>query len=182
MSDDSPDRSASSASDPLFVIGRALEHPIRVRILKALMHGSSASASDLSKSWGEHLGSVAYHMKVLRDDLSLLVVVARHRKRGANETVVALSSGFPSGVLMALISMVEARASGSNGGESQCVWESVTVDERGARAIGEAFREGAAVVNAERRRCAESARGPLIRLGLASAVCPADPSFPVSGR
>ena len=62
----------------------ALNHPLRRRILRVLLSGRSASATDLSELLGVRLGNIAYHMKVL-SELHVLWLASTQQVRGAQE-------------------------------------------------------------------------------------------------
>lgn len=62
----------------------ALNHPLRRRILRALVDGESASATDLSQQLDVRLGNIAYHMKVLTE-LKVLWLSGTQQVRGAQE-------------------------------------------------------------------------------------------------
>jgi hypothetical protein len=69
--------------DPLFV--KALDHVLRQHILLAAVQGE-VSPSGLSKTLGEGLGQVSYHVKVLRDDCDGMLERTRTEpRRGAVE-------------------------------------------------------------------------------------------------
>jgi len=63
---------------------RAVAHPLRRQIL-TILDRETASSKELAKRLGESLGSVSYHVAVLRE-LGLLEVVQQQRRRGAIET------------------------------------------------------------------------------------------------
>jgi DNA-binding transcriptional ArsR family regulator len=62
----------------------ALNHPLRRRILRVLVSGESASATDLSERLEVRLGNIAYHMKVLTE-LKVLWLSGTQQVRGAQE-------------------------------------------------------------------------------------------------
>lgn len=63
--------------------GKRNEHPLRLRILKALQDGPQ-SPNRLSKALKEPLGNVSYHMKVL-DEWGDIVLTKTEPRRGALE-------------------------------------------------------------------------------------------------
>jgi len=64
---------------------KALDHELRQHILLAAIQGE-VSPSELSKSLGEGLSQVSYHVKVLRDDCGGILRIARtEQRRGALE-------------------------------------------------------------------------------------------------
>lgn len=62
----------------------AINHPLRRRILRALLKGEAASATDLAHALDERLGNIAYHMKVLVE-LKMLYLTGTRQVRGAQE-------------------------------------------------------------------------------------------------
>ena len=62
---------------------RALGHPVRDRILRAL-NERVASPAELAKEWGEPVVNVAYHFRVLRD-CDAIELVREEQRRGALE-------------------------------------------------------------------------------------------------
>lgn len=70
----------------------ALGHPIRVRVLEALVH-ESASAKQLAKQFGIPLSNVAYHLcRVLDRECGIVSVVRTQQRRGATETFYEIDS------------------------------------------------------------------------------------------
>ena len=62
----------------------ALNHPLRRKILRALVEGEAASATNLSELLDIRLGNIAYHMKVLTE-LKVLWLSGTQQVRGAQE-------------------------------------------------------------------------------------------------
>jgi DNA-binding transcriptional ArsR family regulator len=62
---------------------RALGHPVRDRILRAL-NERVASPAELAKEWGEPVVNIAYHFRVLRD-CDAVELVRQEQRRGAVE-------------------------------------------------------------------------------------------------
>lgn len=62
---------------------RALGHPVRDRILRAL-NERVASPAELAKEWGEPVVNIAYHFRVLRD-CDAIELVRKEQRRGALE-------------------------------------------------------------------------------------------------
>lgn len=60
---------------------KALAHPLRERILRALAEGES-SPGDLAETMGAPMGVVSYHMRMLRD-YGLVELVRTEPRRGA---------------------------------------------------------------------------------------------------
>lgn len=78
------------ADTPLDRVLRALNHPIRRRILRALVDGS-ASASGLSKKLKLNLGLVSYHLnQVLAKECEVVELVEAVPRRGAMEKIYGL--------------------------------------------------------------------------------------------
>jgi DNA-binding transcriptional ArsR family regulator len=70
---------------PLDRVLRALNHPLRRRILRALVDESS-SASELSKDLGVALGVISYHLnRVLARECEVVELVKEVPRRGATE-------------------------------------------------------------------------------------------------
>ena len=68
--------------DPRFA--KALSHPLRQRILQRLNEGGVASPNQLARALGEALGSVSYHVRILRE-LDCVELVSTTPRRGALE-------------------------------------------------------------------------------------------------
>jgi DNA-binding transcriptional ArsR family regulator len=65
---------------------KALAHPTRVEILRLLLEGAEPlSAKHLSVKMDLPLGSVAYHVRVLREN-GLLEIAGTRQRRGALQT------------------------------------------------------------------------------------------------
>ena len=73
----------TSLDDPRYV--KALGHPLRVRLF-AMLGERSASPVELAKSVDASLGTVAYHVRTLKD-LGMVELVSERRVRGAVEHV-----------------------------------------------------------------------------------------------
>lgn len=70
---------------------RALNHPVRRRILRELSEGP-ASASTLAQRFGEELGMVSYHLnQVLAKECGLVELVDTIARRGALEKIYGLN-------------------------------------------------------------------------------------------
>lgn len=64
---------------------RALDHPLRRRILKrALVEGGQFSPRDLSVEWSEPLSNLAYHIRVL-SELGVIKLTATRPVRGSTQ-------------------------------------------------------------------------------------------------
>lgn len=70
-------------------LAKALQHPVRVRILEHLRTHDTASPSELATAWGIRLGVISYHCRRL-EALGLIKVVRRIQRRGAIEHRYAL--------------------------------------------------------------------------------------------
>ncbi len=62
---------------------RALSHPLRRRVLAAL-RGRAASPVELAREFGEGIGTVSYHVRMLAD-AKLIELVEERPRRGATE-------------------------------------------------------------------------------------------------
>ena len=67
-------------------LGRAVAHPLRVRILREMSRRAPRPLSpvEFSRASGEPLGNVSYHLGALRK-LGIAEVVATEQRRGALE-------------------------------------------------------------------------------------------------
>ncbi len=63
---------------------KAFSHPVRARILERLSEHGVASPSELADALGEPLGTVSYHVRILRE-LDCLELVRTEPRRGALE-------------------------------------------------------------------------------------------------
>lgn len=76
---------------PLDRVLRALNHPLRRRILREL-NTAPASASALAKAFDEELGAVSYHLnQVLARECGVVELVETIARRGALEKVFGLN-------------------------------------------------------------------------------------------
>jgi DNA-binding transcriptional ArsR family regulator len=71
----------TNINDPRYL--KALAHPTRIRVL-AILKERKASPNELSEMLGEGLGTVAYHVRTLKQ-LGLVKLVATRPRRGAIE-------------------------------------------------------------------------------------------------
>jgi len=78
-----PRAKASSPDDPKYL--KALAHPTRVRIV-AMLSERRASPVEMSEKLGETLGTVAYHVRTLRN-LGVIKLVSTRQRRGAIEHI-----------------------------------------------------------------------------------------------
>lgn len=82
---------------PLDRVLRALNHPIRRQILRALVHGPG-SATTLSRQLELELGLISYHLnQVLAKDCGIVELVDSIPRRGAIEKVYRLKLDALSG-------------------------------------------------------------------------------------
>lgn len=149
---------------------RALNHPIRRRILAALVH-ENGSAKTLAKAFHEPLGVVSYHLnEVLARECDVVELVDVVPRRGAKERIYALNDDL----LIAAITTIEAGSVDSlEGGTLE--WSPVQVDWQCWLEIREAaahFKEkvGQAVRESHARRQTRQGSDELhnIVLGLAA--------------
>jgi DNA-binding transcriptional ArsR family regulator len=107
---------------PVQRLAIALKHPLRARLLTALV-GGDGSATQLSRQFGDvSVGDASYHLSVLADECGLIDRVRSRQVRGAVERFFRLR---PSVVLAV---------------------DSVTVDQLGMAEIDEALEEAIARV------------------------------------
>jgi DNA-binding transcriptional ArsR family regulator len=101
-SGEGPDLKQRAIESPLDRVLRALNHPVRRRILRALVDGRG-SASTLSRELRLNLGIVSYHLnQVLARECDIVELVESVPRRGAVEKFYrlkfhALSGGDPAG-------------------------------------------------------------------------------------
>lgn len=77
--------SSRSAQDQrLRALKSASSHPLRFQILTYFKENKSGSPNEISKTLGEPLGNVSYHVGALRDD-ELIVLQETVPRRGALE-------------------------------------------------------------------------------------------------
>lgn len=79
---------AMSSQDKNTIIAKAVRHPIRRKILRALAEdtnaGGGVSPSKLAEQLEEPLGNISYHMRLLFED-GILRLVKTEPRRGAVE-------------------------------------------------------------------------------------------------
>jgi DNA-binding transcriptional ArsR family regulator len=174
------------ATSPVSRLAIAIGHPLRVRILSALIAGE-ASATTLSRQFADvHLSDVAYHLRVLADDCELIELVRSRPVRGTMESFYRLRPGadlsgiqLPQPVMQGLRAelflnfvqtAIAAMDSGSlDGGEGTTFSATpVTVDRRGMEEINEAMRE--AMERVQRAEAESRRRLKRRRAGAVSAV------------
>lgn len=87
-----PDEAANGHAETVDRVLRALNHPVRRRILQELSEGP-ASASTLAKRFGEELGMVSYHLnQVLAKECGVVELVDTIARRGALEKIYGLDA------------------------------------------------------------------------------------------
>jgi Helix-turn-helix domain len=102
---------------PIQRLAIALKHPLRIRLLTALV-GGDRSATQLSRQFGDvSVGDASYHLSVLADECRLIDRVRSRQVRGAVERFFRLKPE----IVLAV--------------------DSVTVDQRGMAEIDEALEE-----------------------------------------
>jgi DNA-binding transcriptional ArsR family regulator len=84
------EEAANGHADSVDRVLRALNHPVRRRILQELSE-APASASTLAKRFGEELGMVSYHLnQVLAKECGVVELVDTIARRGALEKIYGL--------------------------------------------------------------------------------------------
>jgi DNA-binding transcriptional ArsR family regulator len=110
-------------------LATALKHPLRVRILSALIAGDS-SATRLSREFGDvSVADAYYHLKILADECRLIDRVESRPVRGAVERFFSLRPG----VTLAI--------------------RPVVVDERGVAEIGAVLQETMSRIKGVEKGC-----------------------------
>jgi DNA-binding transcriptional ArsR family regulator len=152
-------KKAQESLSPLRRLAIALGHPLRVRILSALIAGEG-SATTLSRQFGDvSVGDVSYHLGVLADDCELIERVRAQQVRGAMESFFRLKPGSSLGSIElpqpimeglraelfrtfvdAAVAALEA-GSFDAGDETTFAAKPVTVDRQGLAEINEALRD-----------------------------------------
>lgn len=191
-------------TSPVSRLAVAIGHPLRLRILSALVAGEGSAAA-LSRQFGDvHLSDVAYHLRVLAEDCDLIEVVRSRPVRGAMESFYRLKPGadlsglqLPQPVTQGLrVELfrnfvdvtVAAMDSGSldAGDQTTFAAKPVTVDQRGMAEINEAMQEAMERVRRaeaeSRRRLKRGPSGALSALVGAAAFQTAMPQPPEHGR
>lgn len=137
---------------PIQRLGIALGHPLRIRILSALVAGEG-SATSLSHQFGDvSVGDVFYHLGVLADDCELLECVRSRRVRGAFENFFRLRPGPSLGPLQ----LPDAIAEGLRGELFRTFVDAAVVAlDTGSLDAGEAATFAARPVTVDRRGLAE---------------------------
>lgn len=185
-------------SAPLDRVLRALNHPVRRRILRALVDGTG-SATTISQKIEMELSIVSYHLsQVLAKECDIVELVDTVPRRGAIEKFYRLKfhalSGADSGdhgapqpssrrmsfeeCLIVAVSAMDADAFVALDGSSWD-WSLAQVDAlawQEIRAAGEEFNARISeAAEASRRRAAEDARSVVVGVAAFPAVSPAPP-------
>ncbi len=177
-------KKADESQSPIQRLAIALGHPLRVRILSALIAGEG-SATSLSRQFGDaSVGDVSYHLGVLADDCELIECVRSQQVRGASESFFRLKPGsslgqikLPQTIVQGLRAelfrtfveaAVAALDAGSldSGDDTTFSAKPVTVDQQGLAEINQALREAMERV----KRAEAESRRRLKRKSLAGAV------------
>jgi len=145
---------------PLRRLAIAIGHPLRVRILSALVAGEG-SATTLASQFGDvSVGDVSYHLNVLAEDCELIELAREQQVRGAMESFYRLIPSaevgeiqLPQAVMQRLRvelfrtfvdAAVAALEAGSlDAGDEDTIFAAkpVTVDQRGMAEISKAMQE-----------------------------------------
>lgn len=190
-----------STDDFIGRFARALGHPYRRKILRALMR-EPGSATSLSRAFDDRLGSIAYHLiEILYKECDVVEVVQVNQRRGANEKVFILKpDAFVGGIDWSEV--LEPVRSGLRGvglcyfqdaaiaalkaeidkpdKDSAYACRPIRVDEAGKCEIGEAVKEFIGKVKSVEDRCSDADPGGLMDLMIGVAAFePAPP--PVDG-
>ena len=180
-----PKRAKKAESlSPIQRLAIALGHPLRVRILSALV-ADEGSATKLSRQFGDvSVGDVSYHLGVLADDCGLIECVRSQQVRGASESFFRLKPGsslgqiqLPQTIMQGLRAelfrtFVDAATAAldagsfDSGDNTTFAAKPVTVDQQGLAEINEALREAMERV----KRAEAESRRRLKRKSLAGAV------------
>jgi DNA-binding transcriptional ArsR family regulator len=183
---------------PMRRLAVALGHPLRVRILSALVAGDG-SATTLAGQFGDAtVGDVSYHLSVLASDCELIERVRAQQVRGAVESFYRLRPGsaigeveIPEPIMQGLrvelfrtflVAVAAALEAGSfEGGEDTTLAaKPVTVDRQGLAEINQALREALrrvklAEVESRRRLELETSAEPVSAVVGAAAFQPPTP-------
>ncbi|HEY5053559.1 MAG TPA: helix-turn-helix domain-containing protein [Solirubrobacterales bacterium] len=174
----------------------ALTHPVRLRIVEALIRGP-ASASMISSEYGLPLSTVSYHLsQVLYEECDLVTIVRRNQRRGALEKVFALKRESYVGViswtaipepllsgmrgialnsfLKTAIAALETESDNSSP-PGLYAFHPIAVDAEGHGEISEALEGLVEKVKAVQDRCASHHPGELIQLIVGTAAFEAPP-------
>lgn len=197
---------ASENLSPIRRLAIALGHPLRVRILSALVAGEG-SATTLSRQFGDAtVGDVSYHLGVLADDCDLIERVRAEQVRGALESFFRLKPPgsalgrveLPKPIVQGLraelfCTFVDAAVAALDAGlfdapDSTTTFAAkpVTVDPQGLEEINQALAEAMervkrAEAESRRRLELESSAEPVSALVGAAAFQPPAPPEPEEG-
>jgi DNA-binding transcriptional ArsR family regulator len=195
-----PGPQADSAGAPLDRVLRALNHPVRRRIMRVLVDGAG-SATTISQEIGMDLGVVSYHLsQVLAKDCGIVELVDSVPRRGAIEKFYrlkfhALSEADPAGegevepssrrmsfeeCLIVAVAAMDADAFAALEG-SAWDWSLTQADEiawREIRAASEEFdgRVRKAAEASRKRAGAQGGQGIVVGVAAFPAVTPPPPA------
>jgi hypothetical protein len=131
----------------------AVDHPLRVRMLRHLLVGRG-SASSFAAVLGAPLSTCSYHLsRVLFVSCDLLEVVEEHQRRGACEKVFVVGEEHRAVVSRAL-GFIGELDSDARGEGSEQPWGLVSVDSNGERELASAINAFRSTVNSVANRCA----------------------------
>ncbi|MBS1889414.1 MAG: helix-turn-helix transcriptional regulator [Actinobacteria bacterium] len=85
-------------------IAKALGHPLRIALIRAIRDQGQLSPTRFSRETGEPLGNVSYHAKAL-EAAGILRVTETAQRRGALEHFYALS-GPNAGIVLAVLDLL----------------------------------------------------------------------------
>jgi DNA-binding transcriptional ArsR family regulator len=198
-------KKATESLSPIRRLAIALGHPLRVRILSALVAGEG-SATTLSRQFGDAtVGDVSYHLGVLADDCDLIERVRSKQVRGALENFyrlkppgsalggVELPKPIVQGLRVELFcTFVDAAVAALDAGsfdtddETTFAAKPVTVDPQGLAEINQALREAMervkrAEAESRRRLELESSTEAVSAVVGAAAFQPPSPPEPGGG-
>jgi DNA-binding transcriptional ArsR family regulator len=162
----------------------AMGHPLRLRILSAMVAGE-ASAASLSRQFRDvSVSDVAYHVRVLAEDCDLIELVRSRPVRGAMESFYRLKPGaeldgiqLPATIMQGLrlelfqafvdvaVAAIDSGSLDANK-ETTFAAQPVTVDRQGMAEINQAMREAMERV----KRAEAQSRDRLRRKGPSGAV------------
>ena len=98
-------RSRSLADGEAVEIAKALTHPLRLTILRALRDGGRISPVEFARESGDLLGNVSHHLKALRG-AGVIQIVGTSRNRGGIVHHYALG-GPRAGAVVAMLDVLE---------------------------------------------------------------------------
>jgi DNA-binding transcriptional ArsR family regulator len=87
-------------------LAKALSHPLRISLLRALRDSTDLSPTEYARESSELLGNVSYHMRVLFD-AQIIVVAGTVPRRGAVEHRYTLT-GRRAKTALAMLDLLDA--------------------------------------------------------------------------